>query len=79
VVAAGTPLIVSNSEVLRRQFSIRTLCTDNTSEDLPRKIDTAILQKEVFVQQMRDLKVRLISEWSRSKEECERLLDRHTL
>lgn len=76
-VAAGTPLIVSDSEVLRRQFSIGTLFTDNTSEDLARKINTAILSKEVFAQQMRDLKVKLISEWSRAKEECERLLDRH--
>lgn len=73
-VAAGTPLIVSNSEVLRRQFSIGTLFTDNTSEDLARKINTAILSKEVFAQEMRDLKVKLNSEWNRSKEECERLL-----
>jgi len=76
-VAAGTPLIVSNSEVLRWQFSSGTLFTDNTSEDLAKKINTAILSKEVFAQQMRDLKVKLISEWNRSKEECERLLDRH--
>jgi len=76
-VAAGTPLIVSNSEVLRWQFSSGTLFTNNTSEDLAKKINTAILSKEVFAQQMRDLKVKLISEWNRSKEECERLLDRH--
>ena len=78
-VAAGTPLIVSDSEVLRRQFSMGTLFTDNTSEDLAGKITAAILSKEVFAQQMRDLKVKLISEWNRSKEECERLLDRHVL
>ena len=78
-VAAGTPLIVSDSEALRRQFSIGALFTDNTSDDLARKITTAILSKEVFAQQMRDLKVKLISEWDRSKEECERLLDRHIL
>ena len=78
-VAAGTPLIVSNSEALRRQFSRGTLFTDNTSEDLAGKINTAILSKEVLAQQMRDLKVKLISEWDRSKEECERLLDRHLL
>ena len=41
-VAAGTPLIVSNSEVLRRQFSSGTLFTDNTSEDLARKITTEV-------------------------------------
>ena len=76
-VAAGTPLIVSNSEVLRRQFSSGTLFTDNTSEDLAGKINTAILSKEIFAQQMRDLKVKSISEWNKSKEECERLLDRH--
>ncbi len=78
-VAAGTPLIVSDSEALRRQFSIGALFTDNTSEDLARQITTAILSKEVFAQQMRDLKVKLISEWSRSKEECERSLERHVL
>jgi len=78
-VAAGTLLIVSDAEVLRRQLSSGTLFTDNTSEDLAGKINTAILSKEVFAQQMRDLKVKLISEWNKSKEECERLLDQHVL
>jgi glycosyltransferase involved in cell wall biosynthesis len=75
-VAAGAPLIVSNSEALRRHFSMGTLFTDNTSGNLAAKINAAISARETLAQQMGDLKVKLSSEWTRSKAECERVLDR---
>jgi glycosyltransferase involved in cell wall biosynthesis len=73
-VAAGKPLIVSDTRALRNYFSEGVLFTRNTCEDIARQISNAATTKEVLSVQITSLKSRLECSWNRCKTELETAL-----
>ena len=73
-VAVGKPLIVSDTEVLRKHFRTGVLYTDNTSKDLADKIEEALFNKNHLGMEIKSLREELNTEWQSKRHSLERLL-----
>lgn len=75
-VAVEKPLIVSNTETLRRYFSKGTLYTDNTHRDIALKINESLKNREMLTEEIKALKKQLTVEWDKRKNAFEELLQK---
>lgn len=62
-VAAGTPMLLSDSEVTRSYFHRGALYTDNTAPDIAAKLDEARRQHQRLVTEVIELKAELSDRW----------------
>lgn len=73
-VAAGKPLIVSDTKVLREFFYKGVLYTDNTSKDLAGKIDDVIRSRDELSKEIKELKIEIIEEWEKKRTMLNKIL-----
>lgn len=73
-VAMEKPMIISDTEVLRRYFLMGAFYTNNIYTDIANKINIAVVEKERMKREIKILKTKLISEWNRGKRVLEELL-----
>jgi len=78
-IAAERPLIVSDTPVLRELFSRGALYTDNTAQDIARKIHEAIRRKDELTRDIRLLKQELSARSSSTIEAFEHHLREHRI
>lgn len=78
-VAAEKPLIISNTEVLRKYFYKGALYTNNTYKDLLEKINVANINKNLLKREIVELKNELIITWNNMKDEFEKLIKVYNL
>ena len=62
-IAVEKPLIISDSEISRHYFNKGVLYTDNTCVNLAEQINKAIINISSLREEIRTLKVQLITEW----------------
>ena len=72
--AAGKPMILSNTAALREYFSAGAMYTDNTTEDLAVKIGMAIAAREKLSAEVRTLRQKRAGEWEQRRQRFMRLL-----
>jgi glycosyltransferase involved in cell wall biosynthesis len=73
-VAAGTPLIVSDSAALRAYFAKGALYTDNTAADIAGKIVLALSKSAELRAGIRELRQEREQQWVQERAEFERIL-----
>ena len=67
-VAAGKPLILSDSRATREYFSRGVVYTDNTPESIERCLREALADRSRLAQEVAQLRTRLVDDWSRRSE-----------
>lgn len=78
-VAAGVPLVVSDTKALRDYFDRGVLYTDNSREDIRFKILEALKNNDMLRNQIRELKAERLASWERLKVQLEQLLAKSTV
>ncbi len=71
-VAAGKPLILSDSRATREYFSRGVVYTDNTPESIEQCLREALAQRDRLSQEIAQLRTRLVDDWSRRGEALKR-------
>ncbi len=74
-VAAGKPLIVSDTVALRDWFSRGTLYTSNAAADIAAQIRRALEQQDALTSEMRGFQAALGERWTSRREALERILE----
>jgi glycosyltransferase involved in cell wall biosynthesis len=67
-VAAGKPLILSDSRATREYFSRGVVYTDNTPESIERCLRTALADRSRLADEVAELRTRLVDDWRRRSE-----------
>jgi glycosyltransferase involved in cell wall biosynthesis len=67
-VAAGKPLILSDSRATREYFSRGVVYTDNTPESIERCLREALAERDRLADEIAQLRTRLIDDWTRRSE-----------
>ena len=67
-VAAGKPLILSDSRATREYFSQGVVYTDNTPESIEQCLREALADRRRLAQEVAQLRTRLVEDWSRRSE-----------
>ena len=67
-VAAGKPLILSDSRATREYFSRGVVYTDNTPESIEQCLREALADRSRLAQEVAQLRTRLVDDWSRRSE-----------
>ncbi len=73
-VAAGKPLIVSDTKALRAYFYKGVLYTRNSAEHIAENTRKALEQKETLTEQIKELKHELVESWQQTHQACEALI-----
>lgn len=71
-VAAGKPLILSDSRATREYFSRGVVYTDNTPESIEQCLRQALADRGRLAQEVTELRTRLVDDWSRRSEKLKR-------
>jgi glycosyltransferase involved in cell wall biosynthesis len=71
-VAAGKPLILSDSRATREYFSRGVVYTDNTAESIEQCLRVALADRSRLAQEVAQLRTRLVDDWSQRSEVLKR-------
>ena len=75
-IAAGKPMVLSNTRALKEYFSLGAVFTDNTIEDMERAMHEVLVRNQDLMVEVQQLKIVRQREWLLRKSELERLVQR---